>query len=175
MIPLLLFLVFLNGSVRFDGLEIIGTTKFQLQVVTALTLLREKSPQAYQITTNHVQIIKQSQRSGMRLDLATPTFELADPTAYYSITWCASSIAHDSMHSKIYYDFLKANPGVQKPLDWNSQVDEEKKCNAHQLQVLRSVGAPLLEINHCAAQDGKHADVNKDGKYDWDDYKKGNW
>jgi len=160
---------------HFDGLEVEGTAKFQRQVADALALLREKSPSAYQAVTNHVLVIKQSRRSGMRLDLKKPTFELANPTAYYSITWCASAIAHDSMHSKTYHDYLKANPNGQRSEEWSSQVEEEKKCNAHQLQVLRDIGAPLVEINHAAQQDGTHADVNKDGKYDWDDYEKGNW
>lgn len=111
----------------------------------------------------------------MRLDLVEPTFELANPSAYYSITWCASAIAHDSMHSKIYQDDVKSNPSKQRAENWSSQVEEEKQCNAHQLQVLRDIGAPPHEINHCAKQDGTHADVNKDGKYDWDDYEKGNW
>ncbi len=159
----------------FDGVEVSGSARFREQVVGALVLLREKSPAAYEIVTNHVRVIKQHRRSGMRLDLTKPTFELANPTAYYSITWCAGAIAHDSMHAKVYHDFVKANPGGQRPEDWNSQVEEEKQCNAHQLQVLREIGAPALEVNHCAEQDGKHADVNKDGKYDWDDYEQGDW
>ena len=173
----LLLTVFLGISTtrRFDRLEIKGTAKFQTQVASALTLLREKSPPAYEIVTNHVLVIKQSRRSGMRLDLAKPTFELANPTAFYSLTWCASAIAHDAMHSKVYHDFLKANPSGQRSEDWTSQVEEEKKCNAHQLQVLRDIGAPAYEVTHCAMQDGTHADVNKDGKYDWDDYEQGNW
>lgn len=172
-----LLAVFLGVSParQFDGLEIKGTARFQGKVADALALLREKSPSAYQVVTNHVRVIKQSRRSGMRLDLAQPTFELANPTAYYSITWCASAIAHDSMHSKIHHDQLKTNPGGQRPDDWPAQVAEEQQCNAHQLQVLRELAAPAHEINHCAEQDGTHADVNKDGKYDWDDYEQGNW
>ena len=164
-----------SGTRHFDDLKIQGSLKFRKQVTDALVLLREKSPHAYEVVTNHVRVITQARRSGMRLDLSMPTFELANPTAYYSITWCASAIAHDSMHSKIYRDYVKAHPGAQRTEDWSAQVEEEKKCNAHQLQVLRDIGAPTLEINHCAGQDGTHADVNKDGKYDWDDYQKGDW
>jgi len=173
----LLSLAFLNipRTRRFDGVEIKGTNKFQEQVANALALLRERALPAYGIVTNHVQIIKQSRRSGMRSELLQPTFDLANPTAYYSVTWCAGAIAHDSMHSKIFHDYQKSHSGTHPAYDWNSQVEEEKRCNAHQLQVLRDLNAPLLEINHCAAQDGTHADVNKDGKYDWDDYNQGNW
>ena len=176
-VGLLGFLLFLNvSSTRYvDGLEVVGNSRFQEQVKGALALLREKSPDAYEIITNHIRAIVQARRSGMRLDLAKPTFELANPTAYYSLTWCASCIAHDSMHSKIYHDYMRAHAGVRKPEDWSSHVEEEKKCNAHQLQVLRDLGAPFVEIDHCASQDGTHADVNRDGKYDWDDYEKGKW
>lgn len=174
---LILVVVILGApsSQVFDGLRVTGSTSFRTQVVSALVLLRDKSPAAYGIVTNHLGVIKQARRSGMRSDLSPPTFELANPTAFYSLTWCAGSIAHDSMHSKIFQDFRKAHDGAQPPHAWSSQVEEEKKCIAHQLQVLREIGAPTLEIDHCAEQDGTHPDVNKDGKYDWDDYEKGNW
>ena len=174
---LFLLVVFLGapGSQLFDGLRVTGSTRFREQVVNALVLLRDKSPEAYGIITNYLGVIKQARRSGMRSDLSPPTFELANPTAFYSLTWCAGSIAHDSMHSKMFHDYRKAHNGAGPPHVWSSQVEEEQKCIAHQLQVLRAIGAPALEIDHCAEQDGTHPDVNKDGKYDWDDYEKGNW
>jgi hypothetical protein len=162
-------------SRQFEGLQIKGNARFTDQVVSALTLLRDKSPEAYGIVTNHVGAIKQAKRSGMRLDLPTPTFELANPTAFYSLTWCAGSIAHDSFHAKLYHDRLKAQHGAVPVGNFSSQVEEEKQCLRHQLGVLREIGAPLFEIGHCAEQDGTHADVNKDGKYDWDDYNQGDW
>ena len=176
-VGLLLILASLNvpATRHFDGVEIKGTKEFQEQVSNALALLRERASPAYEIVTNHVRIIKQSRRSGMRSELAKPTFELANPTAYYSLTWCASAIAHDSMHVMLSHNNQKSHSGAHPTHDWNSQVKEEKQCNAHQLQVLRAIRAPSHEIDHCAAQDGTHADVNKDGKYDWDDYEKGNW
>src|SRR4051794_38249803 len=94
-VVVLLFSIF--GSVRsqqFDGLQVRGTASFNKQVVSALGLLRQKAPAAYRIITNHVGAIKQARRSGMRNDLVPPTFELANPTALYSVTWCAGSIAH---------------------------------------------------------------------------------
>jgi len=176
-VGLILLLVFLSAprSQPFDGLQVTGSARFREQVVNALVLLRGKSPSAYEIVTNHVRVIRQARRSGMHLDLSAPTFELANPTAYYSLTWCAGSIAHDSMHSKIYHDYRKAHDGALPPDARSLQIEEEKNCIAHQLQVLRDIGAPIHEISHCAEQDGTHADVNKDGKYDWDDYRQGDW
>jgi len=175
LILLLLLISNWTSSRSFDGLQIKGSTRFVDQVVRALTLLRDKSPVAYAIVTNHVGSIKQAKRSGMRLDVVPPTFELADPTAFYSLTWCAGSIAHDSFHAKLYQDKVKEIHAALPAGDWSAQVEEEKQCLAHQLHVLRAIGAPLLELNHCAAQDGTHPDVNRDGKYDWDDYRQGDW
>jgi len=174
---ILLLVLFLNvtSSRQFDGLQIRGTTRFKEQVVSALILLRDKSPQAYGIVTGYVGVIKQSKRSGMWSDRVPPTFELADPTSFYSLTWCAGAIAHDSFHSKMFHDHRNSHEGTTPPDARNLQVDEEKRCLAHQVQVLREIGAPREEITWCAEQDGTHADVNKDGKYDWDDYRKGDW
>ena len=105
---LALVLTFSGASSRqFDGIQIKGTTKFNEQVVSALILLRDKSPEGYRIVTNYIGAINQARRSGMRVDFVPPTFEMANPTAFYSLTWCAGSIAHDSFHSKIYHDYRK--------------------------------------------------------------------
>src|SRR6266540_2837275 len=81
----LLVIVFVwPKSTRLDGLEIRGAANFNNQVVTALTLLRTKSPEAYRIVTNNIGIIKQAKRSGMAAYSIPPTFELNGRTAFYS-------------------------------------------------------------------------------------------
>ena len=156
--------------------EIKGSKKFEEQVTKALELLREKAPEAHGIVVEYVKKIEQGERSGMWAYKEPPTFEMADPTTFYSITWCAGSIAHDSYHSKLYHDYKKEHPGVMSVPDkvWVGE-DAERICIRHQLGVLKKIGAPKQEIDYCSALDGTHGDVNKDGKYDWEDYEKGDW
>jgi hypothetical protein len=123
---------------------------------------------------DNVDIIEQGRRSGMWADLVHPKFVMADPTTFYSVTWCAASIAHDSYHSKLYHDY-KARNGLPVPHDVWMGTEAERKCLKHQLEVLQDFRAPKHEIEHCAAQDGSHHDINKDGVYDWDDFKARNW
>jgi hypothetical protein len=146
-----------SHSTRFGNVEIRGNTRFKNQVVNALVLLKSKSPDAYAIVTNYIGIIEQAKHSGMKAYAKPPTFHLNGRTAYYSVTWCASAIAHDSFHSKLFHDYLDKHrsqaPGDALKSDWGLVPDHiwigeaaEKQCVEHQLQVLREIGAPGEEI-----------------------------
>jgi len=161
-------------SEKLKKIEIKGSKKFKNQVTKALELLKEKTPEAYQIVTEYVRRIEQGKHSGMWAYKKPPTYEMADETTFYSVTWCAGSIAHDSLHSKFYHDYKKEHSGSVPDKVWVGE-DAEKKCIRHQLEVLKKIGAPKHEIDHCKKQKGTHHDVNKDGKYDWKDYKKRHW
>ena len=126
------------------------------------------------MVTNYVGKIVQGSHSGMWAYKDPPTYEMNDRTTFYSVTWCAGSIAHDAYHSKLYHDYKRNHSGPVPDKIWTG-VDAEKKCLKHQLKVLKRIGAPKHEIDHCKKQIGNHHDVNKDGKYDWKDYKKRNW
>src|SRR5205823_14487092 len=80
---LLLHTVF--GPVHFDNLEIRGTRRFKARVIQALTLIRTKAPQAYDIATNNVGAITESKHSEMAAYRKPPTFELNDQPALYSV------------------------------------------------------------------------------------------
>jgi hypothetical protein len=159
-----------NGS----DVEISGSVEFTNQVSQALTLLKDKAPGAYGIVTNYVGKIEQYGRSGMSAYKDPPTYEMADRTTFYSVSWCASTIAHDSFHSKLYHEYKREHSGPVPDNVWTS-VDAERKCLKHQLAVLTKIGAPKHEIDHCSKQDGTHHDVNKDGKYDREDYELRDW
>jgi len=154
-------------SFHFDNISIRGSPRFQGQVVSALALLRTKSPDGYQIITNNIGAITQSKHSGMAAYRKPPTFELNDQTAFYSVTWCAGSIAHDSIHSKLYLDYLKRNARMNVPTNiWIGEA-AEKVCSEHQVRVLIQIGAPSNEITHCI--------WNPADRY-WEvDYQKRNW
>src|SRR2546425_769625 len=49
-----------SHPVSFDGVEVTGTRDFKHHVVAALTLLKTKCPQAYEIVTNYIGVIAQS-------------------------------------------------------------------------------------------------------------------
>ncbi len=154
--------------------EVKGTKKFRLQVAAALKLLETKAPDVHELVRQHVAVIAESRRSGMRADLDLPTFELAGKSAFHSLTWCAATIAHDAYHSKLYHDHLRTGGKPVPAAAWTG-VAAEKACIAYQLEALKQVGAPQHEIDYCLTLKGDHFDVNKDGKYDRDDYRKRNW
>jgi hypothetical protein len=165
----LLALVVLSipGPARFDRLKINGNPSFQEQVVKALSLLRSRSPNAYQIVTNNIGAIVQAKHSGMAAYRNPPTFDLNDRTAFYSVTWCAGSIAHDSMHSKLYFDYRRQHAGAPVPDHVWIGAMVEKTCTDYQRLVLEQVGAPSNEVAHCV--------WNPKDRY-WEiDYQKRNW
>lgn len=154
--------------------EIKGSDRFLKHVRAAMKLIQEKTPRAYQLIQQNVAVIQQAERSGMWAHRSPPTFEMADRTTFYSVTWCAGSIAHDAFHSKLYHDFRGAK-GTPVPDDVWTGKDAELKCIAFQIQVLEKIGASIHEVEHCKKQNGEHFDLDKDGKYEWSDYFKRNW
>jgi len=172
---LLLWLIFASATgMCASDLEIKGSTEFINQVSQALALLKEKAPKAYSVVTNYVAKIEQGKRSGMWAYKDPPTYEMADATTFYSVTWCAGSIAHDALHSMLYHEHKKKHRGRVPDEVWLG-VEAEKICLKHQLKVLKNINAPKHEIDYCSKLKGTHHDVNKDGKYDWEDHKKRNW
>ena len=156
------------------GPKIVGDKQFTAHVESSLLLLQEKAPDAHAMVIKYIGSIEQGEQSGMWVEKQPPIFELNKNTALYSITWCAATIAHDSFHSKLYHEYKEKYPGPV-PADVYSGQDAELKSIQHQIQVLKQIGAPQDEIKYLNYQDGLHQDVNKDGKYDWEDYYMRNW
>ena len=140
----------LSKSRHFDSLAIQGTPQFDEQVEKALALLKAQSPTAYATVTNYVGIVQEDKHSGMEASHKPPIFQLDGRSAYYSVTWCAWVIAHDSFHSKLYHDHKKEHPRaiwVGKRV-WKGE-EAERLCLEHQLGVLRDIAAPASEIDWC--------------------------
>ena len=157
-----------------SDVDISGSAKFTNQVSKALALLSKNTPEAYSMVTNYVGRIEQGKHSGMWAYKTPPTYEMADRTTFYSVTWCAGSIAHDSFHSKLYHEHKNKHGGRVPDKVWTG-VDAEKQCLKYQLAVLKKIYAPKHEIAYFSKLHGTHHDVNKDGKYDWEDHNKRNW
>ena len=146
-------------------IKIEGTEKFHTAISNALVLLETKAPAAYQIVTNNIGIIRESEHSGMAANENPPVFQVNDVSAFYSPTWCASIIAHDSFHSKLYHDYQKAHAGNVPDDIWIGHA-AEIKCLKHQTQVLKDIGAPEKEITYCSNISPDYSDVP---------YQKRNW
>lgn len=155
---------------RFDNLTIQGSPQFREQVANALALLKSKSPQGFEIVTNYVGLIEQHEHSGMQVHHNPPVFQLNDKSAFYSLTWCAGVIAHDSFHSKLYFDYKKQHSwSLWVPPGVHGGAKAEHACLQHQLAVLQNIGAPTNEIDWCrqsATQTNKYWEVK---------YKNRNW
>jgi hypothetical protein len=162
-----------NSAPVVYNIEIKGSPKFEDQIKKALALIQQKSPEAYDVIQHYVGRIEQGNHSGMHATRTPPTYEMGDKTTFYSLTWCAGTIVHDSFHSKLYHDYLRTNSVV--PYDiWTGQ-QAELKCNAWQLKAMAKIGSPKNEIDHVERDDGTHYDLNKNGKYDAEDDKLRNW
>ena len=154
-----------------DEIEIVGSARFRNQVHDALFLLKTRDADAYAIVTTYVNRIEEGKRSGMWAYKVPPTYEMSDTTAYYSLTWCASTIAHDSFHSKLYHDYQKSHVGPVPAEAWTGTA-AEKQCMKHQLSVMEHVGATRPEIDWAKRQADGHYVKDKE---DWQDYQKRNW
>ncbi len=159
------------GEDRAAEPEVRGSERFQEQVRRALRLLQERDRDAYAIVTRHIGRIQEAERSGMWAQRTPPTFDLSGVTAFYSVTWCAAAIAHDSFHSKLYHDYRKEHGG-EVPLDAWTGTAAEQQCMKHQLAVMERIGAPEREIEHARKMaDGHFVKDNKD----WEEYRKRSW
>jgi hypothetical protein len=156
-----------NRPDRFDTLEINGTATFKEQVTNSLALLRSRSPESYGVVTTYIGRISQAKHSGMAAYENPPTMELNERTAFYSVTWCASSIAHDSIHSKLYNDYRKLHPeGAYAPdAVWTGE-EAERQCREQQMRVLQQLRAPLNEIKWLSQTNNRYWEIDY-SKRDW--------
>lgn len=169
-------LIILLAIIGFNahGITVTGNNKYQIQVNKCLRLLSLKAKSEYKIIKTHIGIIAQSDKSGMWAWENPPRYSMSDKTAFYSITWCAGTIAHDAYHSFLYHKYVSPS-GEKPPYDKWGGVNAEKLAIDFQVKVMKKIGASKHEINYLQTLDGTHGDTNKDGKLDWDDYKQRRW
>jgi hypothetical protein len=136
--------------------EIIGSIRFKNQVQNAITLLKKRDSEAFWTVVKYLGCIEQGGRSRLLIETTPPTFIMADETTFYSLTWCAAAIAHDSFHSKLYSDFYRDCGGIV-PYSVYSGTRAEQACMEYQMKVMRRIGSTQWEL--------EHADNEKDGHY----------
>ncbi len=157
-----------------DHITIKGTKRFVDQVVSCLSLLENKDAETYTFINKYIGVIKQHHTSGMDAAAEPPTFEMSSKTAFYSLTWCASSIAHDAKHSYLYQKYKNLTGSISRHKLWMGKSAEGQSIHFQRL-VSEKIGAPNDEIMYLLNLKGSHSDLNGDGKLTHDDYKKRDW
>ncbi len=160
---------------NYGGIRIKGDAEFIAQTRAALILLEEKYPDAFKKVQTYIGIIEQGEHSGMWVWENPPRYEVGEATAFFSVTWYASTIAHDATHSELYTQYQITHPNQTVPEDAYGGVDIERFCIGYQLEVSKRIGAPQSEIDYLSTLDGTHCDLDYDGDCDWGDYQNRNW
>lgn len=156
------------------AIDIEGSQKYTQQVEKCLGLLQAKAADDYAFVLGNIGVIEQNERSGMLAWANPPRYQMSDVTAFYSLTWCAGTIAHDAYHSYLYHQYQSEHSGKPPYEVWGG-VAAEKLAIDFQLQVMQKIGATDHELKYLKSLDGTHGDVNKDGKLDGQDYQQRNW
>jgi len=142
----------IQGDARF-----IAENEFRPKIQKALDLLQKKAGSDYLLVTTVVEKIRAAGKTGA---VAADAFiDISRPTFACSLTWLASVLVHESFHLA---QCMSGKPYVGK--------NAEGEANITQLYTLRSIGAPGNEIAYMLAQNGKHFDLDGDGKYTQKDY-----
>ena len=137
-------------------ITIIGSEDFIKRTENALALIQEKSPRSYAIVTNYLSVIQSAQRSGIDPCADVPTFAAGPLIASKDAMEYASSIVHDSCHSKLYREYRKQHKNKPVPADVYSGRKGEDKCIDAELDFLRDAKASEAMIrSHAVA---KHRD-----------------
>lgn len=171
---ILLAITFTIFSSNLYAIEIEGSLKYRVQVESCLDLLSKKAQREYRLIKGHIGVISQNGKSGMRAWENPPRYQMSDATAFYSLSWCAGTIAHDAYHSFLYKKHSSIDGSKPSYEKW-AGTSAEKKSIDFQLSVMRKIGASDHEINYLKSLDGTHGDVNGDGKLNNEDYKIRDW
>ena len=82
----------------------------------------------------------------MAADKTPPTSYISANLFMQTPTVMAAGLAHESLHSKLYHDFLRKNPNSIVPDEvWGGETVEKECCDLA-VRVLEEIGAPASEI-----------------------------
>jgi hypothetical protein len=77
-----------------------------------------------------------------------PRYVVGDATRNAGTVWFAGTIAHDAGHSKLYHDYLTANPGQPVPNDVWTGEKAEKTCLEAQQDALGKIGGTQAQLDY---------------------------
>jgi hypothetical protein len=174
-----------NSTLKFEGFviephaELMNETVFNEKIKQAVTLVKTKAPDEFKIMQTYIVKIRSTEISGANFNEEVMTIDIAKRTFEASLEWLASVLIHETQHIRKYKDTGKkygdANLLTDKKAALQIMIDEELECNKIQLVVLEKVGGSQFEIDYLRNQKGDHFDIDKDGDYDWDDYRLRDW
>ena len=148
----------------FDGIRLNIQDDDMLDMVKAgLTYLKNKAPTEYEFVKDHINEIRQAQRSGMHV--RSGIFDLSKVSAN-SVEWTAAVIYHDSIH---VYEYRNGLPFTGE--------EGERYANELQLAMMERIKAPQYMIDHLknVMSKGDHSDLDGDGQYTYKDYMQRQW
>jgi hypothetical protein len=156
------------------GIEIRGCREFLNRTRESLALLRPLAQ--FEVICDHLGMIRQGMRSGMKAWAAKPTFVVGKATWRHSPLWYAGAIAHDAYHAKLYFDAKGNHGGLEPDVDAWTGAEAERKCLAFQKQVLSALNADETMIQYIedCSQNPTYQGHNK-GCRSWLDYLRRWW
>ena len=150
---------------KMEGISVIGPPYFRDRLRSAFYLLSTRAPRDLRFVQTYVKTVWMGAHSSMHPGKYMIEFSPAVINDY-STTWLAASITHEACHGEQWRN------AKNESLD---QQAKELECIRTQIETLKKIGAPESEINYARMADGKHYDVNKDGKFTMEDYWQHNW
>jgi len=157
------------GRVKEDfGIEIIGSKKFTMQLTKALYLLKYKSFNNFLYVKKYIGRIRQkkiSEINGMLAYANPPTWDADNVSVFYSLKWCASILVHEAHHSYLYNSYKKRHRVKKVPYHIWAEQKAELACNKKQIEAMKDIGSPQSTITYLQKRNGKHGDLDGDGKY----------
>ena len=134
-----------------NGVEVRGSAAFRVRTREAMELLRLST--FFETAQDHLRVIRQGRRSGMKAWAEKPTFTVGAATWRHSAVWYAGAITHDAYHAKLYCDAKDGHRSREPDSNVWTGTEAEKKCLAFQRQVLLELNADekiIAYIDHCA-------------------------
>jgi hypothetical protein len=131
-----------------DGILVSGSAEFVSKTKAALKLLQKST--SYKHIRSNLGAIQEAPCSGTWVEGKTPTYHVGKRTWDGDLVWFAGTIAHDSLHARLYTNEKKRLKGAE-PADsvWTG-AEAEKKCLRFQLGVLGELGADRTTRDYVA-------------------------
>ena len=158
------------GRVKEEfGIEIIGNESFTRQLTKAMYLLKYKSFDNFLFVKKYLGRIKQTKiadgRRGMSVRENPPTWYANNVSVMPSLKWCAGVLVHEANHSYLYSSYKKKYKTNRVPLNVYGEANGELSCNKKQADAMKDIGSSKRKIEWLLSQDGKHGDMDGDGKH----------
>jgi len=145
-------------------IKIEGCDYFKVNTLKALHLIKNKLPEEYNAVLNYINKIKQGNNSQwFENNLINKIFSFGELT-YSSLIECyASSIVHDSYHSKLYHDYCKTYGTTNVPYNVYGGENGEYACLEYQISFLEKINAEKSLIDQAKSSRMTHwweTDIN---------------